>query len=207
MNDTNFENRESVSTPIRSDEDQHLLQYRQNIQVTAPKTPNSPFSYPLSGNYGDLSPSPTYYATVQSTSSRRYAMRLRNEFIEKWRRKNRNKSVHRHQYSYNEGKGHLLINMIGFQRHKKHTDNSKAIAVSVVSLLAAFIYKNVNCTHTHKKKLFTVSFTTSQKEFASRSSKFVIKNVFKQRNWFSHLEWTYIVVDTLVVVARVSVYK
>ena len=72
MNDTSFENRESVPTPIR-DEDQHLLPFRQNIQVTTPKTPTSPFSYTLSGNYGDISPPGTYYTTIQSSSSRRYA--------------------------------------------------------------------------------------------------------------------------------------
>lgn len=72
MNDTNFENRESVPTPIR-DEDQQLLQFQQNIQVTTPKSPSSPFSYTLSGNYGDISPPGTYYATVQSSSSHRYA--------------------------------------------------------------------------------------------------------------------------------------
>lgn len=72
MNDKNFENRESVPTPIR-DEDQHLLPFQQNIQIGTPKTPTSPFSYTLSGNYGDISPPGTYYATVQSSSSRRYA--------------------------------------------------------------------------------------------------------------------------------------
>lgn len=72
MNEKVFENCESVPTPIR-DEDQHLLPFQQNIQIQTPKTPSSPFSYTLSGNYGDISPPGTYYATVQSSSSRRYA--------------------------------------------------------------------------------------------------------------------------------------
>lgn len=75
MNDTNFENRETVTTPIR-DEDQHLLPFRQNIQVTTPKSPSSPFSFTLSGANGDTSPPGTYYATIRSTSSCRYAFRV-----------------------------------------------------------------------------------------------------------------------------------
>lgn len=71
MNDKNFGNGDSVPTPIR-DEDQHLLAFQQNIQTATPKTPTSPFSYTLSGNYGDISPPGTYYATLQSSSSRRY---------------------------------------------------------------------------------------------------------------------------------------
>lgn len=73
MNDTNFANQDSVPTPIR-DEDQRLLPFQQNIHVSTPNSPTTPFSYPLSGNFGDTSPPGTYYATVQSTSSRRYTI-------------------------------------------------------------------------------------------------------------------------------------
>lgn len=72
MNDTNFTNRESAVTPIR-DENQHLLPFQENIRMAVSNSPPTPYSCTLSGNRGDSSPLGTYYATLQSTSSHRYA--------------------------------------------------------------------------------------------------------------------------------------